>query len=131
MTKKAVAIKQDGTTIMISLPKDPNEERKFILSVIGDNPQPTEMFFLENTEVFWTLPSSKNYFSHPENQVATLVSRNLYDMDLGVLRGNVLITGIGAKDGFVDTINEKTGKIIVDNATAIKNFLQKAEEITL
>jgi len=127
MSKQVIAIKTDGTAIQITLPKDPNEEHNFIMSFIGDNPQPTEMFFSESTEVIWTIPSSKNYFKHPENHVATLLTRNLYDRYLGILRGNVLITGIGAKDGMVASINPANIGLIISHATGIKQFLTELD----
>jgi hypothetical protein len=122
--KQAIAITSKGQVMQVGLPKSADDEYSFIKNYIGATPEPWEVYLTELPEVVWSMPASPAYYEQPVNTIATMIIRAVYQNEVPLVHGNVLITGIGSSNGSVDGIAPENIKFILKYANSLKEFFE-------
>jgi hypothetical protein len=126
--RQAIAITTGGQVMQVGLPRPANVAHDFIKSFIG-SPEPWEVYLTNIPEVVWSSKDDADYGLLPANPIATMIIRTIYQNQIDVVRGNVLITGIGTdSDKFVSTIDPNNLEFVLAYGNAVKDFLAKVED---
>lgn len=125
--KQAIAITTKGQVMQVGLPRPATVAHDFIKSFVVA-PEPWEVYLTNIPEVIWSSKDDANYHTLPANPIATMIIRTIYQNQIDVVRGNVLITGVGTDaDNFVSTIDPQNLKFVLGYGEAVKNFLNAVE----
>lgn len=125
--KQAIAITTNGQIMQVGLPRPANVAQDFIKSFVG-SPEPWEVYLTNIPEVVWSAKDDASYGSLPANPIATMVIRTIYQNQIDVVRGNVLITGVGTdSDNFVSSVDPNNLKFVMTYGDALKEFLTVVE----
>lgn len=125
--KQAIAITTKGQVMQVGLPRPAIVAHNFINSLVVA-PEPWEVYLTNIPEVIWSSKDDADYNTLAINPIATMVIRTIYQNQVDVIRGNVLITGVGTdKDNFVSTIDPKNLEFVLAYGHAVKNFLSAVE----
>jgi hypothetical protein len=125
--KQAIAITTKGQVMQVGLPRPAVVAHDFIKSFVVA-PEPWEVYLTASPEVIWSSKDDADYHSLPVNPIATMIIRTIYQNQVDVVRGNVLITGVGTdSDNFVSTVDAKNLAFILAYGEAVKTFLTAVE----